>query len=248
MLLSSDVPRASAHCLFLQIKFYWNTARPVQVHAVSGRAKVTDSMLENRVHTPQPLIFLKYSIKAPSPPSREDTGELHTTVTLGVTSAETPAPSTLSSDKAGIFHFQQMARTRAADPGPGQLGTCPLSSYVSRRYDQEEITLNLKPVGPPPTTQPSSGLYGLPNGQCQKEVLPRLPGKGRPIPICSSSGMPIIRKASMVSWNMSLSCCPGMVTCPLDRKRYLLYDSSRRSAVRGRGQSSVRARRLQSTL
>lgn len=37
--------------------------------------------------------------------------------------------------------------------------------------------------------------------------------------------------ASMVSWNMSLSCCPGMVTWPLDRKRYLLYGSNRRSAV-----------------
>lgn len=179
---------------------------------------------------------------------REDIGKLHTPVTLGVTSAETPAPSKLGSDKAGIFHFQQMARTGAVDPGPGQLGTCPLSSYVPRRYDQEEITLNLKPVGPSPTTQPSSGVYGLPNSQCQQEALPSLPGKGWPIPICSSSGMPIIRKASMVSWNMSLSCCPGMVTCPLDRKRYLLYDSNRRSAVGGRGQSSVRVRRLQSTL
>lgn len=42
------------------------------------------------------------------------------------------------------------------------------------------------------------------------------------IPICSSSGMPMIFIASMVSWNMSLSCWPGIVTCPFERKRYLL--------------------------
>lgn len=59
------------------------------------------------------------------------------------------------------------------------------------------------------------------------------------VPICSSSGMPIILMASMVSWNMSLSCCPGMVTCPLDRKRYLLYGSNRRSAERDGGQMQV---------
>lgn len=50
----------------------------------------------------------------------------------------------------------------------------------------------------------------------------------------------MILMASMVSWNKSLSCCPGMVTCPLDRKRYLLYGSNRRSAVRaeGKGESA----------
>lgn len=52
--------------------------------------------------------------------------------------------------------------------------------------------------------------------------------------------MLIILMASIVSWNMSLSCCPGMVTCPLDRKRYLLYGSNRRSAVRRRKAWSVR--------
>lgn len=41
-------------------------------------------------------------------------------------------------------------------------------------------------------------------------------------PICSSSAMLMILMASMVSRYMSRSCCPGIVTFPLDRNRYLL--------------------------
>ena len=67
------------------------------VHAIGGRAKVTLTlMLENRVHTPQPLIFLKYSIKAPSPPSRETgrhrQGHLATPLSLWVSPVQKPQP------------------------------------------------------------------------------------------------------------------------------------------------------------
>lgn len=87
---------------------------------------------EQGTHAPAPNLPKTQHQGPPHLPleKQEDTGKLHTTSTLGVTSAEAPAPSTLSSDKAGIFHFQQMARTGAADPGPGQLGVCCLSSYA----------------------------------------------------------------------------------------------------------------------
>lgn len=55
--------------------------------------------------------------------------------------------------------------------------------------------------------------------------------KAYKVPILSSSGMLMILKASVVSVNRSLSCRPGMVMFPLDRKRYLLKSSKHNSAT-----------------